>query len=154
MAKYEFETSEELINAAIEVMEMPNYYPEDKTGMCDPQTVEKYLLLKHKQEKYEIFSAMFLNSKNQILKLETLFRGSINSAQVYPRTVAQKCLENNAAAIIFCHHHPSGDIQPSESDIALTIQLKKTLALIDVKVLDHFVLGNKNAFSMASHQMI
>lgn len=120
----------------------------------DPQVVDQFLCANFSMTNHERFAALFLNSKNQLITFEYMFDGSINSAQVYPRTVAQKCLKHNAAAIIFAHNHPSGDIQPSQSDIQLTIQLQKTLKLIDVKVLDHFVVGQNQTFSMAAHQMI
>lgn len=120
----------------------------------DPQVVDQFLCANFSMTKHERFAALFLNSKNQLITFEYLFDGSINSAQIYPRTVAQHCLKHNAAAVIFAHNHPSGDVQPSQSDINLTIQLQKTLKLIDVKVLDHFVVGQNKTFSMAAHQMI
>lgn len=125
-----------------------------ETIFTEPDVVDRYLLANFELSQHEKFACLFLNSKNHLLKFKYLFNGSINSAQVYPRTVAQFCLKYNAAAIIFAHNHPSGDIQPSQSDINLTLQLKKTLALIDVKVLDHFVVGANQTFSMAAHQMI
>lgn len=125
-----------------------------ETCFNDPEVVDRYLLVNFKQSHHEKFAGLFLNSKNHLLKFKYLFNGSINSAQVYPRTVAQYCLKYNAAAIIFAHNHPSGDTSPSESDIKLTKQLRKTLALIDVKVLDHFVVGDHQTFSMAANQMI
>lgn len=152
--KYIYNSIEEVIQAAIEAVTNKHNSRYEQYFINDPSTVSDFLLLNHKQEKFETFSAIFLSSKNQIIAFEKLFSGSINSAQVYPRTVAQKCLEHNAAAIIFVHHHPSGDTTPSQSDIDLTEQLKKALLLIDVKVLDHFVLGFDKSFSMASHQMI
>jgi len=120
----------------------------------DPQVVESFLLANFNCSPHEKFAALFLNSKNQLIKFECLFNGSINSAQVYPRTVAQHCLKYNAAAVIFAHNHPSGDTEPSQSDINLTLHLKKALALVDVKVLDHFIVGNNKTFSMAVNQMI
>lgn len=125
-----------------------------ETSFTEPDVVDRYLMANFKQSHHERFAGLFLNSKNHLLKFKYLFNGSINSAQVYPRTVAQYCLKYNAAAVIFAHNHPSGDIHPSQSDIKLTLQLKKTLSLIDVKVLDHFVVGNNQTFSMAAHQMI
>ncbi len=125
-----------------------------ETIFTEPDVVDRYLLANFELSQHEKFACLFLNSKNHLLKFKYLFNGSINSAQVYPRTVAQFCLKYNAAAIIFAHNHPSGDIQPSQSDINLSLQLKKTLALIDVKVLDHFVVGANQTFSMAAHQMI
>jgi DNA repair protein RadC len=154
MPKYEFNNEADLINAAIAIFESNHSYQESRVAMCEPDEVGKYLLLKHQQEQHETFSAIFLNSKNQTITFETLFNGSINSAQVYPRTVAQKALKHNAAAVIFCHHHPSGDPEPSKSDIQLTLRLKEVLSMIDVRVLDHFVLGGTKAVSMARKMLI
>ena len=149
LAKYaQFQAASELVKRAI------NQGFDANTCFTEPSVVNQFLLANFEQAKHEKFAGLFLNSKNHLIKFDYLFNGSINSAQVYPRTVAQYCLKHNAAAVIFAHNHPSGDIQPSDSDISLTIQLKKTLALIDVKVLDHFVVGSNQTFSMASHQMI
>lgn len=149
LAKYaQFQAASELVKRAI------NQGFDAKTCFTEPAVVDQFLLANFEPSQHERFAGLFLNSKNHLIKFEYLFNGSINSAQVYPRTVAQYCLKLNAAAVIFAHNHPSGDTQPSESDIALTWQLKKTLALIDVKVLDHFVVGVNQTFSMAGHQMI
>ena len=149
MAKYaQFQAASELVKRAI------NQGFDAKTCFTEPTVVDQFLLANFELANHEKFAGLFLNSKNHLIKFDYLFNGSINSAQVYPRTVAQYCLKHNAAAVIFAHNHPSGDVQPSESDISLTLQLKKTLALIDVKVLDHFVVGINQTFSMASHQMI
>ncbi len=149
LAKYaQLKAASELIKRAI------NEGFDPKTVFSDPDVVNAFLLANFENTQHEQFGALFLNSKNQLIKFEYLFSGSINSAQVYPRTVAQYCLRHNAAAVIFAHNHPSGDIEPSQSDINLTEQLKKTLQLIDVKVLDHFVVGVNQTFSMASNQMI
>lgn len=149
IAKFaQLQAASELVRRAI------NEGLREKKTFNDPKVVESFLLANFTHTKHERFAALFLNSKNQLITFEYLFDGSINSAQVYPRTVAQSCLKHNAAAVIFAHNHPSGDITPSQSDINLTIQLQKTLGLIDVKVLDHFVVGKSQTFSMASHQMI
>ncbi len=149
MAKYaQLHAANELVKRAI------NEAFSCHTSFSDPEAVDHFLLANFEFSKHERFAGLFLNSKNHLIKFEYLFNGSINSAQVYPRTVAQLCLKHNAAAVIFAHNHPSGDVQPSEADIRLTCQLKKTLALIDVKVLDHFVVSSNRTFSMAANQMI
>lgn len=149
LAKYaQLQAASELVKRAI------NQGFDAQTCFTEPSVVDQFLLANFAAAQHEKFAGLFLNSKNHLIKFEYLFNGSINSAQVYPRTVAQYCLKHNAAAVIFAHNHPSGDVQPSESDISLTLQLKKTLALIDVKVLDHFVVGTNQTFSMAGHQMI
>ena len=149
LAKYtQFQAVSELVKRAI------NEGFNGHTSFADPEAVDRFLMANFETADHERFAALFLNSKNHLLKFEFLFNGSINSAQVYPRTVAQYCLKYNAAAIIFAHNHPSGDTRPSQSDIKLTARLKQTLALIDVKVLDHFIVGADHTFSMAANQMI
>ncbi|MEZ5471918.1 MAG: DNA repair protein RadC [Marinicella sp.] len=149
IAKFaQLQAAHELVKRAI------NEGLKEKNSFNDPDLVNEFLCANFVLAKHERFAALFLNSKNQLISFEYLFEGSINSARVYPRTVAQQCLKHNAAAVIFAHNHPSGDIQPSQSDINLTIELQNTLKLIDVKVLDHFVVGNCKTFSMAAHQMI
>ena len=149
LAKYaQLKAASELVKRAI------NEGFDPKTVFSDPEVVDAFLLANFTNTQHEQFGALFLNSKNQLIKFEYLFSGSINSAQVYPRTVAQYCLKLNAAAVIFAHNHPSGDVTPSQSDVTLTVQLKKTLLLIDVKVLDHFIVGINQTFSMAANQMI
>jgi DNA repair protein RadC len=149
VAKFaQLQAASELVKRAI------NEGLQQKNAFNDPELVNQFLCANFSQSKHERFAALFLNSKNQLISFQYLFDGSINSAQVYPRTVAQQCLKHNAAAVIFAHNHPSGDIKPSQSDINLTIQLQKTLQLIDVRVLDHFVVGKNQTFSMAAHQMI
>ncbi|WP_246172635.1 RadC family protein [Marinicella rhabdoformis] len=126
----------------------------EKPSFTDPDLVRRYLLNHFEQTAFERFACLFLNSKNRLITFEYLFTGSISQAQVYPRTVAQQCLKFNAASVIFAHNHPSGDVSPSESDKQLTQRLIETLRLIDVKVLDHFVIGSDKCFSMAEHQML
>ena len=126
----------------------------EQPSFTDPDLVRRYLLNHFEQTDFERFAALFLNSKNKLICFEYLFTGSISQAQVYPRTVAQQCLKFNAASVIFAHNHPSGDVSPSESDKQLTQRLIETLRLIDVKVLDHFVIGGDKCFSMAEHQML
>ena len=97
---------------------------------------------------------MFLNNKNRLIKFEELFHGTINKTNVYPRIIAQKALELNAGAVIFAHNHPSGNIEPSTSDKIITSRLIQTMELIDVRVLDHVIVGHSKTFSMAEHGMM
>jgi len=150
---FTFKSEDEIILAAKDIIDKQLNLAISDNKFCDPQSVSNYLILNFKQQKHEQFGAIFLNSANKIIKDEILFNGSINSAQVYPRTVAQKALKYNAAAIVFYHNHFT-NTEPSESDKNLTTVLIKTLKLIDVKVLDHFIVCGKNTFSFASHQLI
>jgi len=103
---------------------------------------------------HETFACILLDNNHKLIKFQKLFTGTINQAQIYPRTVAQTCLKNNAAAIILAHNHPSGCLEPSQSDINITRKLVNTLELIDVRVLDHFIVGKNDVFSMAQNGLM
>jgi len=121
------------------------------SALESPQAVRDYLksLLRH--EPHEVFGCLFLDSKHRMLAFEVLFRGSIDSASVYPRQVVKRALTHNAAAVIFCHNHPSGISEPSQADRTLTKRLIQALDLIEVRVLDHFIIGDGQPLSMVEH---
>ena len=121
------------------------------SALESPQAVRDYLksLLRHEQ--HEVFGCLFLDSKHRMLAFEVLFRGSIDSASVYPRQVVKRALAHNAAAVIFCHNHPSGVTEPSQADRTLTKRLIQALDLIEVRVLDHFIIGDGQPLSMVEH---
>jgi DNA repair protein RadC len=98
--------------------------------------------------------AVFLDAQNRVLGVEELFRGTLTQTSVFPREVVKRALHYNAAAVIFAHNHPSGVAEPSRADEALTQTLKQTLALVDVKVLDHFVIGTDSAMSFAERGLL
>ena len=120
-----------------------------KTALENPQVVRDYLKAMLRHEPHEVFGCLFLDSKHQVLTFETLFRGSIDNTAVHPREVVKRSLANNAAAVILCHNHPSGNSDPSQADRLLTKRLQKALELIDVRVLDHFIVGDGEPLSMA-----
>ena len=107
-----------------------------------PALTRQYLKARLRDYRHEVFLCLFLDSQNRVLAAEELFEGSIDGASVYPREVVQRCLVHNAAAVIFAHNHPSGIAEPSDADIRITARLKQALALIDVRVLDHVVVGD------------
>ena len=121
------------------------------SALESPQAVRDYLksLLRH--EPHEVFGCLFLDSKHRMLAFEVLFRGSIDSASVYPRQVVKRALAHNAAAVIFCHNHPSGITDPSQADRTLTKRLTEALDLIEVRVLDHFIVGDGEPLSMVEY---
>lgn len=123
-----------------------------KVGPClsRPAAVRDYLRLKLVAEPNEVFAIVFLDSMHQVLAYEPMFRGTINSTAVYPRVVVQRVLELKAAAVVFAHQHPSGVTEPSSADRALTQQLQAALALIDVRVLDHIIVGQGIPYSFAN----
>lgn len=126
----------------------------DSPGFTNPQLVRNYLLAQFPRTDNEIFACIMMDNKHKLIQFEILFQGTVNQSQVYPRVVAQKCLKNNASAIILAHNHPSGCTKPSESDISITQKLIETLALIDVRVLDHFIIGGNDIYSMAENGLL
>ena len=116
-----------------------------------PQAVRDFLTSQVRHEQHEVFGCLFMDTKHRMLAFEVLFRGSIDSASVYPRQVVKRALAHNAAAVIFCHNHPSGISLPSEADRTLTQRLTKALDLIEVRVLDHFIIGEGQPLSMVEH---
>ncbi len=124
------------------------------TALSSPQAVRDYLRLKLQGRPHEVFVAVFLDAQNRVLAVEELFRGTLTQTSVFPREIVKRALHFNAAAIIFAHNHPSGVAEPSRADEALTQTLKHTLALVDVKVLDHFVVGGDAAMSFAERGLL
>ena len=122
--------------------------------MNSPDAVRQYLSLKLRHLDHEMFACLFLDNKHRVLDYQEMFRGTLSSASVYPREIVKACLAINAAAIILAHNHPSGVADPSEADISLTEQIKKALALIDVRVLDHLVIGSGKPFSFAERGLV
>jgi len=114
-----------------------------------PQAVRDYLQLQLGSRPHEVFAILFLDSQHRLIALEELFRGTLTQTSVYPREVVTRTLALNAASVVLAHNHPSGSAQPSRADEALTQTLKAALALIDVRVLDHFVVTANQAVSMA-----
>ncbi|MBA1316527.1 DNA repair protein RadC [Pseudomonas monteilii] len=119
-----------------------------------PAAVRRYLKAMLRHEASEVFGCLFLDTKHRPLAFETLFRGTIDRASVYPREVVRRALLHNAAALILCHNHPSGSIEPSQDDVHLTLSLKRGLALIDVRVLDHIIVGDGEPLSMVEQGWI
>ena len=120
-----------------------------------PQAVRDYLRLLLAGKEHEVFVVVLLDAQNRALYCEELFRGSLTQTSVYPREVVKLALQYNAAAAIFAHNHPSGLAEPSQADIQLTIMLKQGLALVDVRVLDHFIVaGSLPPLSFAERGLI
>ena len=114
-----------------------------------PGAVKQYLQLQLAHKNHEVFAVLFLDSQNRMLALEELFRGTLSQTSVYPREVVMRALHHQAAAVVLSHNHPSGSVQPSRADEHLTQTLKASLALVDVRVLDHIIVGQGQALSMA-----
>ncbi len=112
-------------------------------SLSSPQETRQFLSSRLRDYPYEVFAVLFLDQRHRVIRFEEMFRGTIDGASVYPREVVKKALEYNAAAVIFSHNHPSGVAEPSESDQRITRRLKDALALVDIRVLDHFVIGDE-----------
>jgi DNA repair protein RadC len=124
------------------------------TSLSSPNAVKNYLQLLIGNKSYESFAVLFLDIKNRLILSEELFRGTLSHANVYPREVVKAGLLHNAASIILAHNHPSGSCEPSQADISLTNTLKQALALVDIRVLDHFIIANPHVYSFAEHGQI
>lgn len=123
-------------------------------ALTNPDITRAYLSSQLRGYSYEVFACLFLDNQHRVLQWEELFRGTIDGASVYPREVAKRALFHHAAAVIFAHNHPSGINEPSQADRAITDKLKQALALFDIRVLDHFIIGDGPAFSFAEHGLI
>ena len=129
------------------VVEMSRRFLQEKLQRGDALNnvtdVKNYLQSRLQSYPYEVFSCLFLDNKHRVIAYEELFYGTINSASVHPREVIRKVFQHNAAALVLAHNHPSGVAEPSQSDIAITSKLKQVLGAIEVRVLDHFVIGDE-----------
>ena len=119
-----------------------------------PQATEQYLKSILRDNPHEVFACLFLDTRHRVIAFEELFHGTIDGATVYPRVVAEKALRHRAAALIVAHNHPSGVSEPSLADQAITRRLKDALALLDIRLLDHFVIGEGTPVSMAARGLI
>lgn len=119
-----------------------------------PQQVRDYLVLKLGGLTREVFLVLFLDTQIQLVATEEMFTGTLTQTSVYPREVVKRALHHNAASVIFAHNHPSGIAQQSQADVLLTKQLKQALALVDVRVLDHFIVARNNTLSFSERGIL
>ncbi|OUS39307.1 hypothetical protein A9R01_01895 ['Osedax' symbiont bacterium Rs2_46_30_T18] len=122
--------------------------------MDSPHTVQQYLIAQLRHHQREVFACLYLDTKHSVLGFEILFKGSINCAQIHPREVVKSALSYNAAAVIFSHNHPSGIAEPSQADREITQRLTQALALVDVTVIDHIIIGNAEPVSFAERGLL
>ena len=126
----------------------------ERTVFATPDAVKHYLQLHLSARNHEVFAVLFLDIQNRLLALEEMFRGTLTQTSVYPREVVLRALHHQATAVVLAHNHPSGSVQPSRADEALTQTLKAALALVDVRVLDHVIVGTGEALSMAERGLM
>jgi DNA repair protein RadC len=127
---------------------------QEREAFHTPDAVKQYLQLQLAHKNHEVFAVLFLDSQNRLLAMEELFRGTLSQTSVYPREVVLRALHHQAAAVVLSHNHPSGSVQPSRADEALTQNLKASLALVDVRVLDHIIVGQGQSLSMAEQGLL
>jgi len=123
-------------------------------SMSSPESTRNFLRLTLAEIPHEVFYCICLDSQNRVIHHEELFRGTLTQTSVYPREVVKLALAHNAGAVIFAHNHPSGIAEPSRADELLTTALKQALALVDVRVLDHFIIAGATALSFAERGLI
>jgi DNA repair protein RadC len=140
-------TDDDILHAAEGILEQK--LMRSGEALTDPAASARYLKARLAAYPYEVFACLFLDNRHRVIAFEELFRGSIDGCSVHPREVIRSCIKHNAAAIIFAHNHPSGVSEPSAADRAITQRLKEALELIEVRCLDHFVIGSGTPISLA-----
>lgn len=125
-----------------------------REAFSSPQAVKQYLQLHLAARAHEVFAVLFLDSQHRLLAMEEMFRGTLSQTSVYPREVVLRALHHHSAAVVLAHNHPSATVQPSRADEVLTQTLKSALALVDVRVLDHVIVGTGQALSMAERGLL
>ena len=123
-------------------------------ALTSPDVTRRALTAMLRDIEHEVFYVLFLSNRHTILSGEPMFRGTVDAAAVYPREIVKRGLALNAAAVVLAHQHPSGSAEPSRSDIAITKRIIEALALVDIRVLDHFVIGDGESVSFAEHGWI
>ena len=125
-----------------------------ETTITSPADTINYLRLKLSHFEHEVFCCIFLDNRHRVICFEEMFRGTIDGASVHPREIVKQALAHNAAAVILAHNHPSGTTAPSRADAQITQRIKAALALVDIRVLDHLIIGDGPALSLAEHGLV
>lgn len=144
-------TADQILTAARQVIDQKI---QRGASFTSPAIVKDYLRTKLAGFDHEVFAGLFLDSQHRLIDYAELFRGTIDGAAVYPREVVKMALHLNAAAVIFSHNHPSGNPEPSQADRTITQRLKEALALVDVRTLDHIVVGGDQTVSFAERGLL
>lgn len=127
---------------------------ERSDSLANPDDTRQYLQIRLQDYPYEVFACLFLDNRHRVIAYEEMFRGTIDGASVHPREVVRQTIKHNAAALIFAHNHPSGIAEPSRADEAITRRLQDALALIEVRVLDHIIIGSGETLSFAARGLL
>jgi DNA repair protein RadC len=123
-------------------------------ALPSPEATRAFLFAQLRDRPYEVFCCLYLDGRHRLIAFEELFRGTIDRAGVHPREVLRQTLAHNAAAVILAHNHPSGVLEPSQADELITRRLKEALALLDVRVLDHIIIGDGETYSFSEHGLL
>jgi DNA repair protein RadC len=142
-------SDDQIIAQAVEILSHRLGKRGDVLG--SPKEVKRYLTLRLARKEHEVFGALWLNAKNELTATEDMFFGTLTHTSVYPREVVKKALGHNAASMICYHNHPSGNAEPSEADKRLTTALQSALQLVEVRILDHIIIGGLETYSFAEH---
>ena len=149
--RYLLATADQILEAARQAIE---HKMQRGASFSSPAAVKEYLCAKLAGYEHEVFAVLFLDSQHRLIEYTEMFRGTIDSASVYPREVVKETLRLNAAAVILSHNHPSGNPEPSQADKVLTQRLKDALGLVEVRTLDHVIVAGANTSSFAEHGLI
>ena len=122
--------------------------------LSNPDDTRRFLQARLREYPHEVFATLFLDNQHRVIEFEELFSGTIDGASVHPREVVRRALHHNAAALILAHNHPSGIAEPSQADHQITLRLKDALALVDIRLLDHFIVGDGQPISLAERGML
>ena len=144
---------DDLIRQALRVLER-RLSTQDAVHVTSPEDTRRFLRLQLAEREAEVFCVLFLTNRHRVIAFEEMFRGTIDGATVHPREVVKQALRLNAAAVILAHNHPSGVAEPSRADEAITRRLRDALALVDVRVLDHLIVGGHEITSLAERGLV
>lgn len=144
--------NEEIVIKALQILE--SQLRTKGVQIQNAEDAKSFLKLQLASLEREVFGVMFLDGQHQMIEFDIMFQGTIDSASVYPREVAKKALQVNAAALIMSHNHPSGVAEPSQADRMITEDIKKALALFDIRTLDHIIVGGMSTYSFAEHGLL
>ncbi len=145
-------TDDQIIRSAIAILE--SRLVDTDGQISSPNDVQNYVTLKLAGRKSEVFGLLLLDNRHNVIEYRELFHGTIDGAAVYPREVVRTILDANAAAVVIFHNHPSGNVQPSDSDQRITARIRQATDIIDVRLLDHIVCGGADSFSFAEHGLL
>ena len=149
--RYLLATADQILEATRQAIE---YRMQRGASFTSPAAVKEYLCAKLAGFEHEVFAVLFLDTQHRLIEYAEMFRGTIDSASVYPRELVKEALRLNAAAVIVSHNHPSGNPEPSSADKVLTQRLRDALALVDVRTLDHIIVAGGSTISFAERGLI